>query len=250
MPLRAKLNKIKCALICSLVHVLFTKHPVNYLGQNGFLIQRVLERPTMNAGTVYILDDEPSIREAYRLTLSSQGYEAILFERLSALKDYFENHASVPQRSCLLLDMRLADEHGLEAQEWLITKGIDVPIIFISGKSTPEEIISAMRAGAIDFLLKPVARERLLQIVENTLIRFDAQIMPPGFENLTRREIQVLELATQGLRSHQIAEALGIAVRTVKMHRTNLMTKANVKSAVQLVALYQERRLSKKMAGR
>jgi FixJ family two-component response regulator len=144
----------------------------------------------------------------------------------------------------LLLDMKMPTGSGLEAQAWLAERNVQLPIVFVSGQSEISEAITAMRNGAADFLLKPVSEDRLVAAIDGALNSRtkNADQLPKGFEALTPRESQILRLVVSGLRSQQIADQLGITLRTVKMHRGNIMGKMRVESMAQLLALYHQRR--------
>jgi two-component system response regulator FixJ len=135
---------------------------------------------------------------------------------------------------------------GLEAQTWLAERYPQLPIVFVSGQSEISEAVTAMRNGAVDFLLKPVSEDRLVAAIDGALNSKakNPEQLPKGFEALTTRESQVLQLVVSGLRSQQIADQLGITLRTVKMHRGNIMGKVRVENVVQLLALYHQRRQS------
>ena len=201
---------------------------------------------TLKSGTILILDDDASVRRAYARTLAEEGYSTLEFSDFESLRRSITAGFFQAKRVCLLLDMRMADANGLAVQQWVIEQAIQIPIIFISGESEVAEAISALKAGAAEFLLKPVESEQLVAAVDAVLAPKSAtpqrSAMPAGFERLSAREIQVLDLVVQGMRSQVIATALGITLRTVKMHRGNIMAKVGVKNVAQLVGFYQQQR--------
>lgn len=213
----------------------------------NFPIQ-LCENPQMSlkSGTVLILDDDASVRRAYARTLAEEGYSTLEFPDFHSLKRSIAAGFFQAKRVCLLLDMRMADVNGLAVQQWVIDQNIPLPIIFISGESEVAEAISALKAGAVEFLLKPVESEPLVAAVDAVLMPksepIERPVMPAGFERLSAREIQVLDLVVQGMRSQAIASVLGITLRTVKMHRGNIMAKVGVKNVAQLVSFYQQQR--------
>jgi FixJ family two-component response regulator len=197
-----------------------------------------------NHGTVLILDDDAALRSAYVLVLSDAGYCCKEFETLPKFIEAIGQSIPEIDHACLLLDMKMPTGSGLEAQAWLAERNVQLPIVFVSGQSEISEAITAMRNGAADFLLKPVSEDRLVAAIDGALNSRtkNADQLPKGFEALTPRESQILRLVVSGLRSQQIADQLGITLRTVKMHRGNIMGKMRVESMAQLLALYHQRR--------
>ncbi|MBU3724065.1 MAG: response regulator transcription factor [Burkholderiaceae bacterium] len=196
---------------------------------------------------VLILDDDASVRRAYARVLVEEGYQVQEFQDFSALRRAVESGAAPTDRACLLLDMRMPGGDGLEVQRWISSGPRSLPVIFVSGESEISEAISALKAGAAEFLLKPVSGSQLVaavQAVLNQSLHAADSALPPGFERLSVRESQVLELVVKGLRSQKIAENLGITLRTVKMHRGNIMAKVGVQNVAQLVSLYQQQRFT------
>lgn len=175
-----------------------------------------------SCGTVLIIEDDASLSWMLAETLKPHGFNAIVFNTPSAffqtLNDLDLSHA------CLLLDMRLPGMSGLEVQGRLEEKKINIPIIFISGNSHISEAIAGLKNGAIDFLLKPFDDQSLINVVTNTLAKPPAENQPNIFK-LTTRELLVLDYVSKGWRSEQIADALGLTVRTIKMHRSNIIHK-------------------------
>jgi FixJ family two-component response regulator len=197
-----------------------------------------------NQASVLILDDDAALRSAYVRVLGDAGYYCKEFESLPQFIEAIEKSSLELDRACCLLDMKMSAGSGLEAQAWLAERKIQLPIVFVSGQSDITEAITAMRNGAVDFLLKPVSEDRLVAAIDGAL-NFQAnhsEQLPKGFEVLTPRESQILRLVVSGLRSQQIADQLGITLRTVKMHRGNIMSKMRVENVAQLLALYHQRR--------
>ena len=195
--------------------------------------------------TVLILDDDASVRKAYVRILVDEGYAVLEFEDFSALRHALTSKTVQIERACLLLDMRMPHGDGLEVQRWISANRLSLPVIFVSGESEISEAISALKAGAVEFLLKPVGGTQLIAAVKavlNQASQANGSPLPPGFERLSAREAQVLDLVVQGLRSQKIADALGITLRTVKMHRGNIMGKVGVQNVAQLVSFYQQQR--------
>jgi len=199
-------------------------------------------------GSVFILDDDQSVRAAYQRVLTDAGYISFGFDSFEKLRSHMAYAQGPDDQICLLLDMKLPGTTRLEVQRWLLDQKSRMAVVFVSGQSHIEEAISAMRAGAVDFLLKPVGEDQLIAAVDgalNSAPTEEDESLPSGFESLTHRESQVMTLVVKGLRSQQIADELGITLRTVKMHRGNIMNKVNVANVAQLVAMYQERRYAR-----
>lgn len=198
-------------------------------------------------GAVLILDDDASVRRAYARILTDEGYEVTEFQDFPELRRALVAKTVPSDGVCLILDMRMPSGDGLEVQRWISDRRLSLPVIFVSGESEISEAISALKAGAVEFLLKPVGGPQLLAAVRAVLNQAHPGAnspLPPGFERLSVREAQVLELVVQGLRSQKIADALGITLRTVKMHRGNIMGKVGVQNVAQLVSFYQQQRFT------
>lgn len=198
--------------------------------------------------SVLILDDDASVRRAYARILADEGYAVLEFQDFHGLRHAVESNTIALDQACLLLDMRMPGADGLTVQRWISANRLSLPVIFVSGESEISEAISALKAGAAEFLLKPVGGQQLLAAVRAVLQQAGQpgsdSPLPPGFERLSVREAQVLDLVVQGLRSQKIADALGITLRTVKMHRGNIMGKVGVQNVAQLVSFYQQQRFS------
>ena len=188
--------------------------------------------------TILIVDDDASTRIALERVLNHHGYVVRAFDdpaRFIESIDPAYGHAH-----CAILDMRMQGLRGLDVQRALIERGVPLPVIFLSGESEITEVISALKQGAADFLLKPVDTDELLNAISRALTSGTADTDPKTalLKKLSRRETEILELVTKGMRSQPIADALGIALRTVKMHRGNLMAKLGVSNVTELLALF------------
>ncbi|MCK9376585.1 MAG: response regulator transcription factor [Syntrophobacterales bacterium] len=195
-------------------------------------------------GTVFIVDDDPSICAALARLFKSVGLPARSF---AGPRDFLDQ---APQLGpgCLVLDMRLPGLSGLDLQGELARAGIGLPIIFLTAHGSVPLSVQAMKAGAVDFLEKPVEDQTLLDAVSQALerdrqarlIQARRQALQELFATLTPRERQVFQMVATGRLNKEIAFELGTAVKTVKVHRGNLMRKLNCRSLAELVRLAQE----------
>jgi len=192
---------------------------------------------------VHVVDDDVSVRESLGELLRSMDYQVVLHG--SAAEFLNAELANVP--SCLVLDVRLPRTSGLELQDYLARANIRLPIIVISGYGDIPMSVRAMKAGAIDFLTKPIRNQDLLDAVA-AAIQMDqerrqraAQIaeLRDRYEQLTPRERQVVTLVALGLMNKHIATKLSISEVTVKMHRSSAMRKLHAKSPATLVRLIE-----------
>ena len=195
----------------------------------------------MDRFTVFLIDDDVGTLTALSEFLRAAGY---------ATKTYYSSQAfisghdvSIP--GCSILDLSLPELNGLELQQSLLDQGIDRPLIFISGKTAVPEIVRAMKAGAIDFLIKPVDEAQLLKAIrsaeewDNTRRNIESRrkIVLQKIAELSEREKEVLALMVAGLQSKAIAEKLGIGEKTIKVHRGRIHQKMGVKSLAELVRM-------------
>lgn len=190
---------------------------------------------------VCVIDDDAEVRGAIGSLLRAGGYDVRLYEGTGAFLA-----AGEPQGpSCLVLDIRLSGENGLEFQEGLASRGIALPVIFITGHGDIPMTVRAMRAGAIDFLPKPFDDDQLLGAVSQAL---DADRtrriedagsagLKASYERLTPREKEVMGLVVTGLMNKQVAARLELSEITVKIHRGNVMRKLEAQSLADLVRM-------------
>jgi FixJ family two-component response regulator len=190
---------------------------------------------------VFIVDDEASVREAIMRLLRTEGLTAKGF----ASAREFLNEYRPDCRGCIILDVAMPGQSGLELQEALAAGGAAPPIIFLSGRSDIPKSVHAMKQGAVDFLTKPIDADDLLRAVHTALDR-DRQTWRARTERaearqrlltLTSREREVLEHVISGMLNKQTAAELGTAEKTVKVHRARVMRKMNVQSVAELVRL-------------
>jgi two-component system, LuxR family, response regulator FixJ len=193
------------------------------------------------ARTVFIVDDSRPMRTALSHLLGAAGYQVRTFE--SAERFLKEQDADAP--GCLVLDVCLPGLSGLDLQRLLGEMPSALPIVFLSGTSDIQISVHAMKAGAVDFLTKPIEDQRLFAAVEQALRRDAEQrrdrairnMIQQRMKDLTPRERQVMEHIIRGRLNKQIAMELGIQEKTVKVHRARVMPKMGVRSVAELVQL-------------
>jgi len=196
---------------------------------------------TSAPSTVHIVDDDAPFRTAIRRVLEASGYRVALFD--SAEQLLAELAAGEP--GCILLDVRMPGLSGPQLQERLAALGNRLPIVFLTGHGDIPMSVQAIKAGAEDFLTKPVAREKLVASVERALARDAQQRAHDGelealrlrVSRLTPRESEVFALVVRGKLNKQIAGELGTAERTVKAHRQKVMEKCEARSLAELVRM-------------
>ena len=190
-------------------------------------------------GTVYVVDDDEAIRDSVRWLLEASNYKVELYESgESFIARYDPNAIAV-----LLLDVRMNGMSGLEVQELLRSKNADLPIIFITGHGDVPMAVNALKKGAVDFIEKPFDLQALKQQVEEMLVDAREKRMQNERRNinvallgrLTPREQQVLERIVAGRLNKQIADDLGISIKTVEAHRASIMVKTNSRTIVDLM---------------
>jgi len=198
---------------------------------------------TSGASIVHVVDDDASFRSAMGELLSVCGYKVLLYETAKRLLE--APLADGP--ACILLDVQMAGVSGPQLQDQLSSQGCKLPIVFVSAHGDIPTTVRTMKAGAEDFLTKPVTKEKLLNVIEQALDRYEAtkeqdkQILALQslFAQLTPREHEVFALLVRGKPHKQIAHALGISDRTVKLHRHQIVQKLGVRSLAELAVIAQ-----------
>jgi FixJ family two-component response regulator len=197
----------------------------------------------MNAqdAIVYVVDDDPLIQEALDGLIRSAGLRVQTF---ASAREFLRSRLSGGP-ACLVLDVRLPDESGLDLQRELAQAQVSIPIIFITGHGDIPMSVKALKAGAVDFLTKPFRDQELLDgihkaIEQDRVARSEREHMADvraRFQSLTRREREVMGFVVAGLLNKQIASKLGISEVTIKQHRAQVMQKMHAASMAQLVRM-------------
>lgn len=193
------------------------------------------------AATVFIVDDDVSVRESLELLIRNENWAP---ETFSSAQEFLSH----PRRlvpSCLILDLSLPGLNGLELQKELAVQHVDMPIIFITGHGDIPKSVQAMKAGALEFLTKPIDNDALISAIRNALERSRLMIaresemreLRDRYAALTPREQQVMALVVAGLLNKQVGGELGISEITVKAHRGQVMQKMKANSLADLVTM-------------
>jgi len=201
-----------------------------------------MSESTQRVPTIYIVDDDDSMRQAIALLLRTVGYTPVAFARPSDFLDKYDPE----QHACLVLDIRMPQMSGLEVQQQLNRRGAMLPVIFITGHGDIPMAVQAMKDGAFDFLTKPFRDQDLLDRI-NGALKQDAENrtaierladLRRRTESLTPREREVFGLIVDGKANKVIAIDLGLSERTVEIHRANVMEKMGARSVAHLVRMH------------
>lgn len=195
-------------------------------------------------GCVHVIDDDPEIRGSLQSLLRSAGFRVVLHESPASFLD----SGTPAEAACLVLDVRLRQESGLDFQQRLIEEAIAIPVILITGHGDIPMTVRAMRMGAVDFLPKPFSDAQMLDAVSTALARDRARRLSCEsdahvrrlYERLTAREREVMGLVTAGLMNKQVAAHMGLSEITVKIHRGNMMRKLEAQSLADLVRMAEQ----------
>lgn len=197
-------------------------------------------------GCVAIIDDDDAIREAVKTLLDLEGYATETYASAMHYVDVLQqNEPSFPGPRCILLDVKMPEHTGLDLQNRLNALSDKTPLVFMSGGSGAHEAVQALKNGAIDFLIKPFEEEALLAAVSEALqkslnqqahLREDKD-NSSRLASLSERESQIAHMVSKGMLNRDIAGSLGIAVRTVKLHRMHMMRKLGVSNVIELARI-------------
>lgn len=197
---------------------------------------------TMPQSTVFLIDDDASVRRALTRLIKSAGYAVQAF---SSADDFLRTRSADDGPACLVLDVRMPGLSGLDLQHELRSAEVLLPIIFITGHGDIPMSVRAMKGGAVDFLPKPVQDKVLLDAIDQALerarqdraARNEIEDIRRRLDSLTPREREVMQMVVRGYLNKQIAFELGTVEKTVKVHRARVMEKMEVKSLAGLVHL-------------
>ena len=198
----------------------------------------------VNAATVYVVDDDASVRRSSERMLRVAGFKVQTFESARDFLSYQRPEGP----GCLVLDVRLPGLSGLDLQRELSLAGKQIPIIFLTGHGDIPMSVRAMKAGAVEFLTKPVKQRSLLEAIQAAVERdrttCQARAATDGlrarYEQLTPREREVMGLVVAGLLNKQVASELNTTERTIKFHRAHIMQKTGAQSLAELVRMAEK----------
>jgi FixJ family two-component response regulator len=193
-------------------------------------------------GFVHVVDDDASFRTAVERRLKKAGYEVATYASAQHLLDHLPSESEL---GCILLDVRIPGLSGPELQGRLSQLGSTLPIVFLTGHPDVPTTVRTIKAGAEDFLTKPVSSDVLLRAIERAIAHHEVtrslnsklDMVRARIEKLTPREREVFELVIRGQTNKQVGNALGAAERTIKAHRQRVMEKMQVRSLAELVSL-------------
>lgn len=193
--------------------------------------------------TVYIVDDDEAVRRSLGDILCAEGLAVCAFDSAEALL----STCDAQSEGCIVLDIRLPGMDGMQTQATLTERGIEMPIIFLTGHGEVQMSVRAMKAGAYDFLQKPVPADILLGRINNALLldqrrherRTEIATARELLARLSSREQEVFSHLLQGASSKVIAKQLGLSPRTVDVHRQNILIKCRVSSLLELSELHR-----------
>jgi len=210
--------------------------------------------PPTSQPTVIVIDDDPGVRESIGGLIRSVGFQV----RMLASVDEFHQSGRPSGPTCLVLDVRLPGQSGLDLQRELASSGIDLPIVFITGHGDIPMSVQAMKGGAIEFLTKPFRDQELLDAIQVGLARDRARlddeksmaVLRARLETLTAREREVMAKVVTGRLNKQIAGELGISEITVKVHRGQVMRKMKASSLPDLARMADKLKLAADGSGK
>ena len=184
-------------------------------------------QPSASKPTIFVIDDDSSVRRSLVRLINSTGWNV---ESHASARDFLDRPAYTGS-GCVVLDVSMPEMSGPELHEWMNAHGIFLPVIFLTAHGDLPTGIQAMKRGAVDFLQKPVDDVLLLQTIQNAIEKqVDIRL-----SRLSPRERQVLEQVISGQLNKQIADSMGISIKTVKVHRARVMEKLEVDSLAALV---------------
>ena len=192
-------------------------------------------------GHVVVVDDDPSVRQSVHTLLKREGYRVSVYDSADAFLQNLEFHTP----TVLLTDVRMPGMSGVDLQARLKALGYDLPMVFVSGESRQEEIIAAMKHGAIDFLLKPFTAQAMLDALQRAMHMATERLAQANKANhvsellkrLTPRELEVCHWMVRGYSNQQISAVDGAAAATIKLHRSRVMEKMQANTLPELIEM-------------
>jgi len=196
---------------------------------------------TPKKGMVYVVDDDEGVRDSLQWLLEGKDYRVRCFDSAET----FLSRYDAREVACLIVDIRMGGMTGLELQDRLIERNSPLPIVFITGHGDVPMAVNTMKKGAMDFIQKPFQEEALVNLVERMLTQAreafsdhqQSASRDALLAKLTSREAQVLERIVAGRLNKQIADDLGISIKTVEAHRANIMEKLNANTVADLLKI-------------
>lgn len=196
---------------------------------------------TPKRGTVYVVDDDEAVRDSVQWLLEGQDFRVRCFESAEAFLSRYDPR----EIACLIVDIRMNGMSGLELQDRLVERQSPLPVAFITGHGDVPLAVDTMKKGAMDFIQKPFKEDKLVPLVERMLEQARAAFAEHQkaasrdalLSKLTGREAQVLERIVAGRLNKQIADDLGISIKTVEAHRANIMEKLGANTVADLLKI-------------
>lgn len=197
-----------------------------------------------NNATIFVVDDDPAVRDSLTLLLEGEDYAVETFDSAEAFLAVCRSVA----RGCAIVDVRMPAMDGIRLQAELSRRGVALPVVFLSGHGDIPMSVRAMKAGAVDFLIKPVTGSAVLDSVQAALLASDrlnaravaSQTASARAARLTLREREVMALVVKGLPNKEIARQLHISHRTVEIHKARIMRKTGAETLIDLVRLAEQ----------
>jgi two-component system response regulator TtrR len=204
---------------------------------------KMITQPTKNKDTVFIVDDDTDLCKSLRWLLESVGLGTQVFNHAA---DFLAIFPSTQTEGCLLLDIRMPQMSGLELQAQLNARQNTLPIIFMTGHGDIPMAVRAMQAGAFDFLTKPFNDQVLLDLIYKAIAYHQKSLLQGNkhaviqsrLNSLTNRETEILKWIVAGKLNKEIAWELNISIKTVELHRCNIMKKMDASTVVELIKFY------------
>lgn len=198
----------------------------------------------MTIATIFIIDDEPAVRDALSMMVEQEGYHVKAFESAETFLSAYQQEVL----GCAVLDVRMLEMSGLALQKLMIERDIYLPIIFLTGHGDIPMSVDAIKSGAFDFLTKPVTRETLLASIRAAIVESDKKLSQHAcvqearrlLADLTMREKDVLLLAINGFPNKEIARKLNISHRTVEVHKSKIMHKTGAINLLDLASIARD----------